>query len=139
MNQTAIFWPMLAHVLLVYVVYYWVSKRRIDAVRAGSARSSQFRENQDEPPESLFARNNLANQFELPVLFYPLCLALYVTEGVTLFTVAMAWLFTVSRYVHAWIHTTTNRIRFRRPVFIVGFAIQGILWITFAMHIVNVV
>ena len=82
-------------------------------------------------------RNNLANQFELPVLFYPLTIALYVTDGVTTFTVTLAWLFVISRYIHAWIHITSNRIRFRRPMFIVGYTIQGVMWIAFGLHIAS--
>ena len=35
MNQTAIFWPMLTHVALVYAVYALISRRRIAAVKAG--------------------------------------------------------------------------------------------------------
>ena len=106
---------MLVHVVLVYAVYALVSQRRIKAIKVGSAKPSQFRENLVEPPESQFVRNNLANQFELPVLFYPLTIALYVTDSVTTFSVTLAWLFVISRYIHAWIHITSNRIVFRRP------------------------
>ena len=70
MNQTAIIWPMIAHVVLVYSIYVLIARRRRAAVRAGSAKPSQFRENVGEPPESQYVRNNLANQFELPVLFH---------------------------------------------------------------------
>ena len=52
MNQTAIFWPMFAHVALIYGVYFLISKRRIEAIKTGSAKSSRFRENLVEPPES---------------------------------------------------------------------------------------
>lgn len=138
MNQTAIFWPMLAHVALIYGVYFLISRRRIQAISAGSAKAAQFRENQVEPSESLFVRNNLANQFELPMLFYPLCVSLYVTDGVNLFTVILAWLFVASRYIHAWIHTTTNRIRHRRPSFIIGWLVMGVLWCALALHIAGV-
>lgn len=136
MNQTAIFWPMLAHVALIYGVYILLSRQRIKAIEAGSARSSQFRENLNEPPESLFLHNNLRNQFELPVLFYTVCLSLFVTEGVTLVTVLLAWLFVASRGLHTWIHVSTNRIRYRRPVFIVGWLILGVLWIAFAWNLI---
>ena len=138
MNQTAIFWPMFAHVALIYGVYFLISKRRIEAIKAGSAKSSRFRENLVEPPESRFVRNNLANQFELPVLFYTLCIALFVTNGVTLFAVTLAWLFVASRYIHCRIHTTTNRIRHRRPIFIIGWLLIGVMWVIFALQIAGV-
>lgn len=135
MNQTAIFWPMLAHVLLVYIVYGIVSQRRVAAVKAGSAKPSNFRENREEPPESLFAHNNLLNQFQLPVLFLVCCLALFVTNGVTILTLSLAWVFIVSRYIHAWIHITTNRIRHRRPIFVLGYFVLGLLWLVFAFQV----
>ncbi len=136
MNQIAIFWPMLAHVALVYGVYFLMYLRRSAAVRSGGARVSQFRENREEPAESLFVRNNLANQFELPVLFHVCCLALYATAGAGLVAVVLAWVFVASRYVHAWIHVTSNRIRFRQPAFSLGFLALGAMWIALAIHII---
>lgn len=137
MNQVAIFWPMIAHVALVYAVYVLIGLRRKQAVQAGSARVSQFRENRDEPPESLFVRNNLANQFELPVLFHVACLALYATAGAGFAAVVVAWIFVATRYAHAVIHVTSNRIRLRQPIFTAGFVANGVLWVMLAVHILS--
>lgn len=133
MNQTAIFWPMIAHVALVYIIYVLMLLRRKAAVQSGNARVSQFRENRDEPAESLFVRNNLANQFELPLLFHIVCLALYATASANVLAVVLAWVFVLSRYVHAYIHVTSNRIRFRQPVFSLGFIVLGAMWIVLAI------
>lgn len=135
MQATAIFWPMIAHVALVYAVYGLMALRRKRAVEMGSAKVSQFRENRNEPPESLFARNNLANQFELPVLFHVCCLAIFATGGVGTTVLVLAWIFTISRYVHAAIHVTTNRIRHRQPAFIAGFLSLAAMWVALAIHI----
>jgi hypothetical protein len=134
-HDPAIFWPMIGHFLLVSIVYVLLGIRRADAVKAGSARISQFRENRDEPAESLFVRNNLENQFELPVLFHITCLALYVTGGATLPAVLLAWIFVASRYVHAWIHITSNRIRYRQPAFMVGVLMTVLMWALLAYHL----
>lgn len=128
MSSHAIFFPMIAQVVLVILLYALLARRRAAAVKAGRAKVSQFRENLNEPQDSLFARNSLANQFELPVLFYVVCLALFVTGGAGAWAVGLAWLFVASRYVHAAIHVTTNRIRHRQPAFIVGFAVVIALW-----------
>ncbi len=135
MKATAIFWPMIAHVVLVYGIYGLIALRRKRAVEAGSAKVSQFRENRDEPGESLFVRNNLANQFELPMLFYACCLALYASGGVGTLVLMLAWLFVLSRYVHAAIHVTTNRVRHRQLAFIVGFLSLATMWAALAVHI----
>ena len=139
MSSTAIFWPMIAHVALVYGVYALMSRRRLAAVKAGEAKVSQFRNNQVEPEASLFARNNVTNQFELPTLFHPVCIALYVTGGATLVPVVVAWLFVLSRLAHTAIHVTSNRIRYRRPVWIAGFVLNGVLWVWLALHLLGVV
>jgi hypothetical protein len=139
MTQTAILWPMLAHVALVYAVYVLMFFRRREAVRAGSVRRSQFRENRDEPPESLFVRNNLANQFELPVLFHACCLALFVSGAASTMPVVLAWIFIASRYVHAFIHVTSNRIRYRSPIFSFGFLVLGLMWVWLAAHLLGAV
>lgn len=137
MNQAAILWPMIAHAALVYAVYVLMFVRRKAAVRAGSARISQFRENQNEPAESLFVRNNLTNQFELPVLFHACCLALFVAGGAGIAAVVLAWIFILSRYVHAFIHVTSNRIRYRQPAFTVGLAAVALMWGLLAIHLAS--
>jgi hypothetical protein len=139
MSGTAIFWPMLVQVALVYAVYALISRRRVAAIKAGNARSSQFRENQVEPPESLFVRNNLANQFELPVLFYAACISLFVTGGASVVPVVLAWLFALSRVAHAAIHVTSNRLRYRRPIFAFGYFVLGLMWLWFALHLAGAV
>ena len=135
MMQTAIFWPMIVHVVLVVGLYALLAMRRAAAVKAGRAKVSQFRENLNEPAESLFVRNCLSNQFELPVLFHLACLALHVTGGDGVWAVGLAWLFALSRYAHAAIHVTSNRIRLRQPAFTLGFVATVALWGTLAVHL----
>ncbi|MDO6965145.1 MAPEG family protein [Rhizobium alvei] len=134
-GSTAIFWPMIAHVFLVYCIYYLLSKNRRKAVEQGSASEEQFRSNQVEPEQSQFARNNLENQFELPVLFHAGCLALYVTGAATIGPVILAWIFVAARYAHSFIHIRTNHIPHRRPLFIISFVANGILWAWLAVHL----
>ncbi len=136
MTGTAIFWPMLAHVALVYAVYGLMFVRRKEAVQGGQAKVSDFRENRNEPAASLFVRNNLANQFELPILFHACCLALFVTGGAGMLAVILAWVFALSRWVHAWIHVTSNRIRYRQPAFTLGFLVLGVMWVLLALQLV---
>jgi len=137
MTQTAIIWPMIAHVALVFFVYVLLGMRRRQAVMSGETRISSFRENQNEPPSSLFARNNLENQFELPVLFHACCLAMFVTGAAGMWAVVVAWLFVVSRVAHTAIHVTSNRVRFRQPAFLAGFLLLGVMWGMLAIHLLT--
>ncbi len=139
MNQAAIFWPMLAQVLLVYIVYAVLSARRRHAVRSGEARVNQFKTRTAEPESSVTAANNIINQFELPVLLYTVCLSLYVTSGVSYVALVLAWLFVITRYAHAWFHLTSNRVKFRSRAFILGALLLALLWIWFALHLAGAV
>ena len=134
-SSTAIFWPVIVQAVLTYAVYILLLRRRYEAVKAGKARVSQFRENKLEPEHSLTARNNLANQYELPVLFFVVCIAIHVTGHATLYPVLLAWAFVASRVVHAVVHLRSNRIRNRMSVFIAGLAINGLLWLYLAVNI----
>jgi hypothetical protein len=133
LTTEAMLWPMIAHAALIFFLYWLLSRRRFAAVKTGSAEAAQFRQNTQEPPESLLVHNNLKNQFELPVLFYAACLALYVSTADNAATIALAWLFVLSRYAHSYLHLTSNRLRYRRPAFLVGFFTLMIMWIWLAV------
>jgi len=125
---TAMFWPMIAHVALVFGIYALLNRRRTALRRAGKVTTEQFRELRDEPSESLMVRNNLASQFELPVLFHVACLLLYITDADNIATIVLAWLFIVARYAHTYVHVTSNRLRYRTPAFVVSFVMLGLMW-----------
>jgi hypothetical protein len=127
--STVMIWPMFAHAALVFGLYFLLSRKRMGAVRTGRVKAEQFKENREEPLDSLLVHNNLKNQFELPVLFHAVCLALYVTTADNVVTAGLAWAFVLSRYVHSYVHITSNRLRHRRPLFIIGFFILIALWL----------
>jgi hypothetical protein len=139
MNQTTIFWPVLAHVLLIYIVYAVLGRRRYGAVRSGEAKAGQFKVRSTEPTSSITVAANLTNQFELPVLFYVLCLTLHLTNGVNYLTLALMWIFVASRYFHAWVHLTSNNLLLRSRSFFVGAVIILLGWIWVALHLLGAV
>ncbi|EJC82718.1 hypothetical protein Rleg4DRAFT_4447 [Rhizobium leguminosarum bv. trifolii WSM2297] len=132
MTGYQIFWPLLAHVALVYGLYMLLGMRRGKMVRAGKIGKSDYRENRDEPATSLVVKNCLANQFELPVLFYACSILLYVAEADNLPAVVLAWLFVALRYAHAAVHVTSNDLRYRSPLFAAGYLTLAAMWIWLA-------
>jgi hypothetical protein len=138
MIPTAIVWPMIAHAALVFGVYVLLLVRRAGAVRLGSALGG-FRENREEPAASLAARNNLANQFELPMLFHVVCLALIAVAAVNVVTLAAAWIFIVARYAHALEHVTVNRVPLRLAFFAASVAAAAFLWLWLALRLARLV
>ena len=118
MTGESIFWPMLVQALLTFAVYGLVSYRRMSAIKSGTTKPSDYRIPTVEPESSATAARSLINQFELPVLFYAACLVLFVLGAANLAAILIAWLFALSRLVHAFVHVTSNRLRYRRPLFI---------------------
>lgn len=130
---------MLAHVLLIYIVYAVLGRRRYVAVKSGEAKVSQYKARSTEPASCVSVASNLSNQFELPVLFYALCLTLHMTNGVNYLTLALMWIFVASRYFHAWVHLTSNDLLLRSRSFFVGAVIILLGWIWFALHLLGAV
>jgi hypothetical protein len=137
MSQTAIFWPMIGHALLVFIVYVRLAMSRGAAIKAGAPVAS-YKQRSSEPDASANTANNLMNQFEAPVLFHVVCLALNATGGVSALFVLLAWVFVASRYVHAWVHVTTNKLKHRNYAFRFGLLILAVLWVWFAIHLAGV-
>jgi hypothetical protein len=64
--------------------------------------------------------NCIRNQFELPVLFYVLCLMFWSLAAIDPFVQIAAWTFVLSRIAHAWEHMGSNRVPRRRRWFTLG-------------------
>ena len=58
-----------------------------------------------------------------------------ITRKADLLFVVLSWVFVASRLVHAFIHTTSNRIQVRFTVFLVGAVVLAVMWIVFALRI----
>ena len=43
--------------------------------------------------------------------------------------VILAWIFVVSRYAHAYVHVTSNNLRCRSPLFLLGFLAVFAMWV----------
>ena len=137
MQGEAIFWPVLVQAALTYGIYGLGSSRRMAAIYAGEAKPGQFKVPGpgNEPERSVTVMRNLTNQFELPVLFYACCLTLFVLNAAGTAAILLAWAFTLSRLGHAYVHVTSNRLKFRRPAFILGFLILGAMWALLALRL----
>ena len=72
-------------------------------------------------PESINnPANNLKNLFELPVLFYALCLYLFVTQSVDMTFLVAAWLFVAFRVFHSIVQCTSNHVMTRFRLYMIA-------------------
>jgi hypothetical protein len=89
------------------------------------------------PPHVLQVGNAAHNQLELPMLFYVLTILSIITRHADLIFVVLAWVFVLSRLAHAYVHTTSNDIRQRGPLFGIGLLVLLIMWVIFIVRILS--
>jgi hypothetical protein len=128
LHHTALLLPLLAHAALVVLLYAWLTFARKAAVERGETQLSGFVLGRDEPPDVARITRNLANQFELPVLFYVAILVIMSADAAGPCDDAMAWLFVAGRVAHTVVQTTTNDVALRGKVFVINFlGVLGLL------------
>lgn len=117
MHQSEIFVPFIGVMLLtlfVWLLMYvrrlgWIFRQKVDPRTIDTPEKL----NERSPSAAANAANNLKNLFELPVIFYALCLYLFVTEQVDSVYLGCAHAFFVFRVVHSGIHCTVNKVPWR--------------------------
>ena len=130
MSIQSILLPMVVQVLLTFILLFWMIGLRLQALRRGQVRAESIALRESKwPPRVIQIGNAFHNQLEVPVLFYVVMLLALETQTLDLFILVLAWMFVVSRIVHAWIHVTSNQLEHRTPVFLVGAIAVLLIWI----------
>jgi hypothetical protein len=122
-----ILWPMLAQIGWTFGLYAWLTVARTRAVTRGEVEYSCFVLGREEPREVARITRNLANQFELPVIFYAVVILLVALGRATTLDVVAAWVFVAGRVVHTLVQTLTDDVKLRGRVFLVNFAALVVL------------
>lgn len=136
MSIEAMLMPVFAQVALTFVLLFWMQVLRLRAIRLGKvpAHSVALRE-PNWPARVTQIANAFHNQLEAPLLFYVLILLAMITRTADSILLVLSWLFVVSRFVHAYIHVTSNQIAHRSPVFLVGAIGLALMWIIVAARL----
>ncbi len=128
----------LAQGVLVFIILALLYQARIPLVLKGKVRIADIALHKEAWPErSQLVANALANQFEVPVLFFVAAL-LSLYFGPTLIEMLFAWLFVISRYVHAYIHVTTNHVVHRFSVYAAGVVIMALFWLDLVIRLIAI-
>ncbi|HEY6876818.1 MAG TPA: MAPEG family protein [Polyangiales bacterium] len=137
MEPIAIFRPVVALVALTALVLGRIPYVRFRAGRRRQVTFDDFRfgESPQVPPEVVLPNRNLMNLLELPILFYVLALALYVTQRVDGAALAMAWAYVALRAMHSLVHLTINVVPLRLVLFALSNGVLLAMWLRFALQI----
>lgn len=121
MNTELLLAAVLVQVILTIAVFVALAIRKAKAVKNGDVDLKRAALHNDAWPDYvLLISNNIQNQFQTPVLFYALCFGFILIDAVDTLALVGAWVYAVSRLVHAYVHTTTNFVPVRMRVFTLG-------------------
>lgn len=123
-------------VIATFVVYVLLAKTRLRLFKEGKATIENFSIGEGQPAESVKLNNVLKNQFESPVLFYVVCLSLYMTQTVTIINLALAFLYVLFKALHIKEHADDNAVIKRRNMFVRTIQVLVLLWIGFIIQLI---
>jgi len=138
MTVQMILLPLFAEVILTFGLLVALGPLRSNDLKSGVARPDTI--SLREPnwsKRSLQFAFSFSNQFELPVLFYVLTILAYITHLAGVAFVVMAWIFVVFRYLHAYIHVTSNNVRWRGGLFGVAAVDLVLMWVIYMVQILT--
>ncbi|MCE9658442.1 MAG: MAPEG family protein [Burkholderiales bacterium] len=137
MRNFAILYPMFALVAWTLIVLLLIPVVRIRAALRREVRPNDFRfgEAPSVPGHVSVPNRNYMNLLELPMLFYVVCLLLFVTAGASHAAVLLAWLYVGLRIVHSLIHLSYNHVIHRLAAFALSSVVLLALWVQAGWHL----
>lgn len=141
LHGSEIFAPFMGMLALTFVVWVLMYVRRLGYIFGHRIDAQQLTTPEKGakviPEEIHWSAYNFRNLFELPVVFYALCLYLFVTGSVDSVYVTCAWTFLVLRIVHSAIHCTVNIVRLRFASYILGALVLWFMVLRAALYLVG--
>lgn len=137
MRSVEILYPMFGLVALTFSVLIQIPIRRFRAAYLGRVTVEDFRlgESPNVPAETSLPNRNYMNLLELPVLFYVMCLSMYVTQHGDSSACTLAWMYVALRVLHSIIHLTYNNVIHRLVVFATSNFLLAGIWIRFFLQL----
>ena len=138
MSVQAILLPLFVEVILTFLLLFWLAPLRGRDFGSGATRPEDVALREPNwSKRSLQVAYSFSNQFELPVLFYVLTILEYVTHLAGIVFVVLAWVFVLFRYLHAFVHVTSNIVRLRGALFGVSALALAIMWVIYIVEVLT--
>jgi hypothetical protein len=136
MSLQAVLLPLFVEIILTFVLMLRMGALRRADYNSGAIKADDVALREPRwPARTTQAANAFANQFELPVLFYVLTILAWVTRHAGIVFAVLAWVFVICRVLQAYVHVTSNVVRYRSLFFSVGAVVLIVMW---ALYIIEV-
>ena len=126
--------PIFVLVGLTFLVLGLAAVLRNVAVMRGAVSMSYYETYTGDPPPEALERpaRTYGNLLQLPILFYLLCVLMMIGDATDSVQVALAWLFVITRGLHAAVYIVFNRVPYRFAHFLMGLITLVAMWARFA-------
>jgi len=132
-----LFFPCFALLLLTAFVLIYMFLTRVNAVKNKIVKMSYFKTynsiSENLPDQMLQASRNFSNLFEVPTLFYMVCLFITVLNQVDIIFVVLAWFYVFFRICHTYIHLSSNNVRIRMTFYALSWFVLVLMSIKLAV------
>jgi hypothetical protein len=118
MSVQMVLLPVFVLVGLTFFLLIWMGAARRNGVVGGEAKA-----------------RDVANQFEIPMLFYVLIAIALPLRRADLVIVLLSWVFVVTRFAHAGIFVTSNNLNRRSLAWFAGVLVLLAMWVYFALKL----
>jgi hypothetical protein len=132
-DQHLIFAPMGVLAFVTFGVLILIPIRRFRAGAAGEIVADDFKfgESPGVPGHVSIPNRNYMNLLEMPMLFYVICLMLYVSHRVQPGFMWLAWAYVGLRVLHSLVHLTYNNVVHRLTLFALSNFVVISMWVAF--------
>lgn len=141
MLQHAVITPLLMMLLLTALVWMYMYILRLGYMFRHKIEPQQLVTPDKKyiilPERINFPAYNLSNLFELPILFYVLCLLVMFMGIQSIAVITFSWIFVIFRVLHSLVHCTYNRVTHRFLAYLIAsIALWGMLITVIALLVV---
>ena len=136
----ALLWPTMAMTGVIFGVWFVLMRQRLAHVARNTPTAADFAD--ADAVGRYFRRverpaRNLANLFEMPMLYFALVPLLLMTGKASGPQVALAWIFVALRLMHSLVHIGPNRILVRFRLYLASCVALSGMWLGFVLDMVG--
>ena len=137
MNSKIIFYPLLAQVVLTFLVWFYMYYERLSELSRKKVKTQDLANPalaEAAMSESVNSSDNLENLFEIPILFYIAILTMNALGDFDAGYFYLACAFVFLRTLHSVIHCTYNQIMHRFLAYVFSTFVLMIIWARIVVH-----
>ncbi len=132
-----IIYPMFAMFALTIFVVFRMALSRFAAAKSGEINPRFFKtySGYEEPDHLRVLSRHVINLYEMPSLFYVAGILILQTGQTDVLTLSLAWAYVGLRYIHSYIHLSSNKLLYRFRVFLLSCLVLIALWLTLIVRL----